>query len=94
MGHDVLKFLKDTRWYGAMPSCFCVSHDNPSINASQGTVDFDDKHLIVDGHKIRLFHEMDPANIKWCVTYRRCMHASPFSLITSPHVSRLSGPNH
>jgi len=33
----------------------------------KGTVDFDDKHLIIDGHKIRLFHEMDPANIKWCV---------------------------
>ena len=33
----------------------------------KGTVEFDDKHLIIDGHKIRLFHEMDPANIKWCV---------------------------
>ena len=37
----------------------------------KGTVEHDDKHLIIDGHKIRLFHEMDPANIKWCVRVLR-----------------------
>lgn len=30
-----------------------------------GEVSFDDKNLIVDGKKIRVFAEKDPANIKW-----------------------------
>lgn len=50
----------------------------------KGTVDFDDKHLIIDGHKIRLFHEMDPANIKWCVALS----------LPSPFTSLLSGQRH
>ena len=33
----------------------------------KGTVENDDKHLIVDGHKIRIFNEMDPSKIKWYV---------------------------
>lgn len=31
----------------------------------QGTVGYDDKHIIVDGNKIRVTNEMDPANINW-----------------------------
>jgi glyceraldehyde 3-phosphate dehydrogenase len=31
----------------------------------EGKVDFDDKHLIVNGKKIRVFAEKDPAAIKW-----------------------------
>jgi len=30
-----------------------------------GTVEYDKQHLIVDGHKIRVFNEKDPANIPW-----------------------------
>lgn len=30
-----------------------------------GEVSHDDKHLIIDGKKIRLFNEKDPANIPW-----------------------------
>lgn len=51
------------------PSSFCpINHRGVyAARTLQGSVEFDDKHLIIDGHKIRLFHEMDPANIKWCV---------------------------
>ncbi|MGI0528444.1 type I glyceraldehyde-3-phosphate dehydrogenase [Treponema socranskii] len=31
----------------------------------EGKVEFDDQHLIVNGNKIRVFAEKDPANIKW-----------------------------
>lgn len=31
----------------------------------EGKVEFDDKYLIVNGNKIRVFAEKDPANIKW-----------------------------
>jgi glyceraldehyde-3-phosphate dehydrogenase/erythrose-4-phosphate dehydrogenase len=34
----------------------------------QGTVEHDDKHLIVDGKKIRAFAEMGADKIKWCVS--------------------------
>jgi glyceraldehyde 3-phosphate dehydrogenase len=33
----------------------------------KGTVSHDDKHLIVDGHKIRVFQEFDASKIAWCV---------------------------
>jgi glyceraldehyde-3-phosphate dehydrogenase/erythrose-4-phosphate dehydrogenase len=31
----------------------------------KGTVSHDDKHLIVDGHKIRVHNELDASKIKW-----------------------------
>ena len=31
----------------------------------EGKVEFDDQHLVVNGNKIRVFAEKDPANIKW-----------------------------
>jgi len=31
----------------------------------KGTVTYDKENLIIDGHKIRLFNERDPANIPW-----------------------------
>ncbi|EWM27464.1 glyceraldehyde-3-phosphate dehydrogenase [Nannochloropsis gaditana] len=31
----------------------------------QGSVAYDDKHLIINGHKIRVFHETDPSKIAW-----------------------------
>ncbi|KAJ1544403.1 glyceraldehyde-3-phosphate dehydrogenase, partial [Saccharomyces cerevisiae] len=30
-----------------------------------GEVSHDDKHIIVDGHKIATFQERDPANLPW-----------------------------
>jgi len=31
----------------------------------KGTVSHDEHHLIVDGHKIHVYHEMDAKQIKW-----------------------------
>lgn len=31
----------------------------------QGTVSHDDKSIVIDGKAVRVFNEMDPANIKW-----------------------------
>lgn len=39
----------------------------------KGTVSHDKDHLIVDGHKIKVFQELDASKIQWYVSSGKCV---------------------